>query len=83
MTAWGRIVVFAILRFSPEIKNEVKCFSMNIQYSTELKDRVQIKDGKNKNVKRIYKWKVFVCVCVLCCVIIKMYAHYAWRMGML
>jgi len=40
---------------------------MNIQYSTELKDRVQIKDGKNKNVKRIYKWKVFVCVCVVLC----------------
>lgn len=49
MTTWCRIVVFAILRFfSPEFKNEVKCFSVNIQYNTEMKDKVQTKKEKKK-----------------------------------
>lgn len=63
MTTWCRIVVFAILRFfSPEFKNEVKCFGVNIQYNTEMKDKVQTKkEKKNKDIKRIYKCTFFLC----------------------
>lgn len=65
MTARCQIVVFAILRFSPEIKNEVRCFSVNVQYSTELKDNVQNEEGKIKMLNESTSAKYF-CVSVMC-----------------
>lgn len=52
--------MFAILRFfSPEFKNEVKCFSVNIQYSTEMKDKVQPKEGEIIKILKEFTSAIF------------------------
>ncbi len=54
--------MFAILRFfSSEFKNEVKCFSVNIQYSTEMKDKVQTKEGSKIKILKLFKSAHFLC----------------------
>ncbi len=59
--------MFAILRFfSSEFKNEVKCFSVNIQYSTEMKDKVQTKEESKIKILKLFK-SAFFCVNYLQC----------------